>query len=125
MNEESGSPFESIESAHDFVTLLSEAVSQTKQDIDADIARQQGTPARRVDALRIASYNLEKLESYMKRSGRILNDLRSLRRLLLQERGKGATRSATAKSDVTAANKASPAGSPRRSETKPGSVAVL
>ncbi len=122
MNQEPGSPFESIESAHDFVTLLSETVSQTKQDIDADIERHKNTPARRLDALRIASYNLEKLETYMKRSGRILNDLRSLRRLLFQERGGAAARAPAAKSQAATASK--PAGSPRRSDTKPG-VAVL
>ena len=124
MNQEQPSPFESIESAHDFVTLLSETVSQTKKDIDADIARQPSTTTRSLDALRIASYNLEKLETYMKRSGRILNDLRTLRRLLFQER-KPATRAPAAKTEAAASAKPAPAGSTRRSDNKAGAVAVL
>jgi hypothetical protein len=36
--------------------------------------------------LRIALYNLEKLELHLNRSNRILNDLRTLRRMLLEER---------------------------------------
>jgi hypothetical protein len=122
MNQEPGSPFESIESAHDFVTLLSEAVNQTKQDIDAEIEKHKSTPARRLDALRIASYNLEKLETYMRRSGRILNDLRSLRRLLFQERSGTAVRAPAAKTQAATATK--PTGSSRRSDAKSG-VAVL
>jgi hypothetical protein len=87
MNHASESPFDSIESAHDFVSLLSEAVAQTKQDIEADIQRESGGKSpRRLEALRVASYNLEKLEIQMTKSGRILNDLRSLRRLLFEER---------------------------------------
>jgi hypothetical protein len=36
--------------------------------------------------LRIVAYKLEKLAQHMKQSQRILNDLRSLRRLLFEER---------------------------------------
>jgi hypothetical protein len=124
MTQEQPSPFESIESAHDFVNLLSETVSQTRKDIDADLARQESTSTRSLDALRIASYNLEKLETYMKRSGRILNDLRTLRRLLFQER-KTATRTPAAKAEAASVNKPAPAGSARRSDSKTGAVAVL
>jgi hypothetical protein len=42
--------------------------------------------SRRLDALRVAAYNVEKLEFHLSRSTRILNDLRSLRRLLFEER---------------------------------------
>jgi hypothetical protein len=41
---------------------------------------------RRVEALKLALYTLIKLEFHMQRSGRVLNDLRSLRRLLFEER---------------------------------------
>jgi hypothetical protein len=44
-----------------------------------------------VDALRLAVYNLEKLEMHVNRSSRILNDLRTLRRLLFEERKGGST----------------------------------
>lgn len=80
--------FESIESAHEFVRLLSEAVVEAMQDIDADIERELATSkaTRRLDALRIVLYSLEKLELHMHKSGQILNDLRTLRRLVFEER---------------------------------------
>lgn len=87
MPRELGRTFDSIESAHDFVSLLSEAVADAKRDIDNDVQREaNGKTSRRLEALRLTSYSLEKLESHMTKSRRILNDLRSLRRLLFQER---------------------------------------
>ena len=77
--------FETLEDAHDFVTLLSEAVEEAKTEIQSDIAR-EATSSRRLDALRVAVYNLEKLELHVTRASRILNDLRTLRRLLFEER---------------------------------------
>jgi hypothetical protein len=87
MSPQSASPFDSIESAHDFVTLLAEAVAEAKREVDADVGRESNEKSsRRLEAFRIASYSLERLEVHMTRSRRILNDLRSLRRLLFQER---------------------------------------
>ncbi len=86
MNHES-SPFESIESTHEFFTLLAEIVSDTKKDINSDVERESnGQPSRRAEALRLAAYHLDKLEIHVSKSRRILNDLRSIRRLLLEER---------------------------------------
>jgi len=81
-------PFESIESAYDFLQVLSEAVAEAKQDLQGDVQRESSSGhSRRLDALRIASYSVEKLEFHINYSRRILNDLRSLRRLLFAERG--------------------------------------
>lgn len=79
--------FDTIESAQEFLGLLREAVDEAKQHADADIAAETdaGSP-RRIDALRLVVYKLEKLEQHMKSSCRLLNDLRTLRRLLLEER---------------------------------------
>ncbi len=87
MSDQNGSPFDSIESAHEFVALLAETVRQAKQDVEADVQREAsaGSP-RHLDALRTALYSMEKLEQHMNKSRRILNDLRSLRRLLFEER---------------------------------------
>ena len=84
-------PFGTIESAHDFMTLLNAAVIQTKEDLQADVHRESsnGDLSRRLDALRMALYNLEKLECHLSKSSRILNDLRTLRRLLFEERAPG------------------------------------
>lgn len=77
--------FESLESAHTFVALLAESVGETKRELERDVQREPIT-SRRLHALRIALYNLDKLELHINRTSRILNDLRSLRRLLFEER---------------------------------------
>ena len=86
MNSQEDSPFQSIESAHGFVTLLAGTVSEAKVELEADIAREAERPSRRLDALRLALYKVQKLEQCMNRTGRILNDLRTCRRLLCGER---------------------------------------
>lgn len=87
MTPETGIHFDSIESAHDFVTLLSQAVCDTRREIEADLERETtGNSPRRLEALRLASYTLKKLQIHTTRSARMLNDLRSLRRLLFEER---------------------------------------
>lgn len=77
--------FESLESAQDFVALLAETVAEAKRELEGDLQREL-TSSRRRDALRLATYNLARLESHLYRSRRILNDLRTLRRLLFEER---------------------------------------
>jgi hypothetical protein len=96
MNREAGSPFESIESAHEFVTLLADAVQDAKRDVAADVQREASSEfPRRLEALRLTLYTLEKLEIHMNSSRRLLNDLRSIRRLLFQERAAGAAKVAS------------------------------
>jgi hypothetical protein len=77
--------FETLESAHDFVVLLRDTVAEAKRDLACDLQRESAN-SRRLDALRLAAYNLDKLELHLTRSRRILNDLRTLRRLLFDER---------------------------------------
>jgi len=88
MQSQANDPFGTLESAHDFVTLLTAAVSQSKAELQMDVDRESASAdlSRRVDALRVALYNVEKLEVHLARSSRILNDLRTLRRLLFDER---------------------------------------
>ena len=87
MNPASGSPFENIEDAHEFMTLLAQTVFETKLEIEADVARESSSNyPRRTEALKLAQYTLTRLEFHMNRSRRILNDLRTLRRLLFEER---------------------------------------
>ena len=88
MNSQTGDPFGTLESAHDFVALLAAAVAQAKVELQTDVDRESAIPdlSRRLDALRIGLYNMKKLEVYLNKSSRILNDLRTLRRLLFEER---------------------------------------
>jgi hypothetical protein len=87
MNPASGSPFDSIEDAHEFMTLMAQTVFETKLEIEADVARESSSNyPRRTEAMKLALYTLTRLEFHMDRSRRILNDLRTLRRLLFEER---------------------------------------
>ena len=80
-------PFDNIESAEQFVKLLIEAVEESRRGVDADIALSEGNRSgRSKKALQLVSANLAKLSQHMTTSRRILKHLRTLRRLLLQER---------------------------------------
>ena len=88
MSYEAETPFDSIEGSHEYVALLAEAVDEARRDVEAEIAAAEREGAdRRKKALLLVSYNLAKLNLHITTSRRILNDLRSLRRLLLAERG--------------------------------------
>jgi hypothetical protein len=80
-------PFDSIEGALEYVGLLAEAIQKARTDVDAEAtrARAEGA-ARQLDALLLAGYKLDRLAAHVKASHRLLNDLRTLRRLLLGER---------------------------------------
>ena len=83
----SETPFDSIESSHQYVALLAQAIEEARRDVEGDIAMAMADRAdRRRDALQLVLYNLAKLQSHMSASQRILNDLRTLRRLLMDER---------------------------------------
>jgi hypothetical protein len=86
----SETPFDSIESAHEYLGLLVKAVEEAKQSAEADAAELGNNSSRRLDAIRLAIYKLEKLEQHVKSGRRLLNDLRTLRRLLLEERAQPA-----------------------------------
>ena len=80
-------PFDSVENAHQYVRLLVEAIAEAKGEIAADIgAGPQAQSGRRVEALRLVQFKLDKLEQHLESSSRLLNDLRTLRRLLFDER---------------------------------------
>jgi hypothetical protein len=81
-------PFDSIEGSHEYVRMLAEAVDEARRDVEEEVASAEKDRAdRRKEALLLVSYNLAKLNLHITSSRRILNDLRTLRRLLLAERG--------------------------------------
>ena len=68
--------------------MLAEAVEEARRDVEEEISTAERDSAdRRKEALLLVSYNLAKLNLHITSSRRILNDLRTLRRLLLAERG--------------------------------------
>jgi len=87
MSRRSETPFDNIESSHEYVSLLAEAVEVAIAEVEADIALAGADRAdRRKEALQLVLFNMNKLRNHMTSSRRILNDLRTLRRLLLEER---------------------------------------
>ena len=87
MNDPLETPFDSVENAHRYVRLLVEAIVEAKGEIETDlgVALRHKTE-RRAQALQIVQFKLDKLEHHLEISSRLLNDLRTLRRLLLEER---------------------------------------
>jgi hypothetical protein len=80
-------PFDSIESAQDFLNVLAETILVEIKDINRDhkIAVQDDA-IQRAQALSLALYKLKTLSSHVQKSRRILNDLRMLRERLGVER---------------------------------------
>lgn len=79
--------FESIESAHDYVGLLCDALDEAACTIEGEIdGPVAGSRPRQMDALRLVDYKLKTLRQHFVASRLLLNDLRTLRRYLLDER---------------------------------------
>jgi hypothetical protein len=79
-------PFDSVENAQAYIQLLIETLVEAKKEIAADAASAgSGRSERRLQALRLVEYKLHRLEHHLRVSGHMLNDLRRLRRLLLDE----------------------------------------
>lgn len=80
-------PFHSLESAQEYIGLLGTAVDDALTDIHEDIdAAGKDNVARRLEALHLVNYKLGQLQNHVHATGLLLNDLRTLRRLLLGER---------------------------------------
>ena len=87
MNSKSETPFDSIEGSYEYVDMLAEAIAEAKRDVEEEVALAEKESAnRRKQGLLLVSFNLAKLEGHMTASRRILNDLRTLRRVLMSER---------------------------------------
>ena len=87
MNAELTKPFESIESAHEFVALLEESIQEAADDVREHLLQAEAADdERQVRALNLALYKLTQLAAQMHKSRRAFNDLRSIRRLLFTER---------------------------------------
>ena len=81
-------PFDNIEGALEYVSLLADSVEEARGDIAAELEelRQHSDGTREADALRIVAYKLDRLAEHARSSRRLLNDLRMLKRLLLEGR---------------------------------------
>lgn len=87
MGHRSETPFDNIESSHEYVSMLEEAIDVALAEAEADLALADADRAdRRQEAIQLVLFKMNKLKGHMTSSRRILNDLRTLRRLLLEER---------------------------------------
>jgi PP-loop superfamily ATP-utilizing enzyme len=77
-------PFDTIESALEFVQLLQEEAVRTRDEMARLIENEPDPHSRQVEALRLVVHKLKQLSSYMESSERVLHDLQSLRTLLLR-----------------------------------------
>ena len=79
-------PFDSVENAQAYIQLLIETLIEAKREVAADAASASSARSkRRLQALYLVEYKLRRLEHHLTVSSRMLNDLRRLRRLLLDE----------------------------------------
>ena len=85
--EEIERPFDSIESAHEYMNILAGTILEVMGELqrDRDRALRDGE-LRRAQAIDLAIFKLKTLGCYVFKSRRALNDLRILRRLILNER---------------------------------------
>jgi hypothetical protein len=80
-------PFHSIESAQEFMDILAETTLEVLKDLNDD--RQSALvdgETRRAQAIDLAIFKLKTLNCHIHKSRRALNDLRTIRRLILNER---------------------------------------
>ncbi len=80
-------PFDSIESAHEFMNVLAITILENVRDLhlEYEAATREGQD-RRARAVELAIFKAKNLNCYVHKSRLILNDLRTLRRLILNER---------------------------------------
>jgi hypothetical protein len=79
--------FPTIESAHDYLRLLGEALDEARAELAAEVqAALRSGDSRRLQACQLTAHCAEQLHQHLSASRRRLNDLRSLRRLLLGQR---------------------------------------
>jgi hypothetical protein len=80
-------PFDNIEGALEYVGCLLAASREARRHIETEIARASNSQlARKKRALQLVKYKLATLDFHLVKSERLLNDLRKLRRLILEEK---------------------------------------
>lgn len=77
-------PFDTIESALEFVQLLQVEAERTRGEMVTLMESHEDASSRRVEAIRLVIHKLSQLNANMESSERVLNDLKALRTLLLR-----------------------------------------
>jgi hypothetical protein len=78
-------PFQTIESAHQFMVVLENVIADTQGELQTMLdAANNASDERRTEALRLALFKISQLETHTHKSRRILNDLGLIRSLLVR-----------------------------------------
>jgi hypothetical protein len=83
MPSELARPFETIESALEFMVLLEGVIADVSADLQSRL--QLVTIGRQKNGLDLASYKLHQLSTHVQKSRRILNDLALIKRVLIAD----------------------------------------
>ncbi len=79
--QESSGPFDSIETAQEYLRLLLDEIERTRSSVESDILATHG-PGQSERIIQLVTYCLLKLSNHVRASLKILNDLGRLRTLL-------------------------------------------
>jgi hypothetical protein len=83
MGDDVSRPFESIESALEFMVLLEGEIADASRELHEML--DGATNRRQAEALNLALYKMHQLNFHTQKSRRILNDLRLIRTVLVGE----------------------------------------
>jgi hypothetical protein len=75
-------PFETIESAHEFMMVLENVIAEAQTELEGLLA--DASDERRTEAVRLALFKISQLDAHTRKSRRILNDLGLIRSLLVR-----------------------------------------
>ena len=85
MDDAAEQPFQSIESAHEFMTVLENVIADAQRELETLLAdANNASDDRRTEALRLALFKISQLETHTHKSRRILNDLGLIRSVLVR-----------------------------------------
>ena len=90
MRDEVVRPFESIESALEFMVLLEAVIEEAAEELQGTL--EKATTERYGNGVRLALYKIGQLSSHVQKSRRILNDLTLIRSVLVTDTRGHATR---------------------------------
>jgi hypothetical protein len=82
MADQAVQPFETIESAQEFMVVLESVIAEAQSELQAMLT--DVSDERRTEALRLALFKISQLEAHTRKSRRILNDLGLIRSLLVR-----------------------------------------
>jgi hypothetical protein len=82
MADQAAQPFDTIESAQEFMVVLESIIAEAQSELQSML--NDVSDERRTEALRLALFKISQLDTHTRKSRRILNDLGLIRSLLVR-----------------------------------------